>query len=85
MRRNTIRWRSFQGRQLLGTEEREVTGFPKVRIFDVGLLGAIVVAVMILAELSNPEPAKKLAPSAVAHGDPGVLVCRSRYRQQVRR
>jgi WD40 repeat protein len=75
VRRNTIRWRPFQGHRMLGMDEREVMGFPKLRIFNAALLGAIVVTVVTLAELSNPESVKKLAPSEVARGDPGVLVC----------
>ena len=74
MRRITIRSRSIQGHRGFGAEERGVTGFSKLPIFDVRLLGAIAVALITLATLSNPEPVQKLARPRIARGEHGVQV-----------
>jgi WD40 repeat protein len=74
MRRITFRLRPIQGHRALGAEEREVTGFSRLPVFDVRLLGAIVAALITVATLFNPEPVQKLAPPQVARGEPGVLI-----------
>jgi WD40 repeat protein len=48
--------------------------FPRLPIFDVRLLGAIVAALIALSTLSKPGPEKKLARSQVVRGEPGVQV-----------
>ena len=49
-------------------------GLPKVRIFDLRLLGAISVVLIALAGLSMSESVEHLAPAHVARGQLGVQI-----------
>jgi WD40 repeat protein len=60
---------------VLGAEERRMMGFSKRTVFDVRLLlGAIVAALITLAALFNPEPARILARSWAARGEYGAQI-----------
>jgi WD40 repeat protein len=69
--RITIRRRHTQGHRGLGAEQRGVMTFSKLLIFDVKVLGAVAVALVFLAAVSNPEPVQRLAPSQIARGEIG--------------
>jgi WD40 repeat protein len=74
MWRITIRRQPIQERRGLGAEERGETGFSKLAIFDLRLLGAIAAALTALAMLSNREPVKARAPSRVGRGELGAQI-----------
>jgi WD40 repeat protein len=69
--RITIRRRHTQGHRGLGAEQRGVMAFSKLLIFDVKVLGAVAVALVFLAAVSNTESVQRLAPSQIARGEIG--------------
>jgi WD40 repeat protein len=71
MWRITICRRHTQGHRGLGAEQRGVMAFSKLLIFDVKVLGAVAVALVFLAAVSNPEPVQRIAPSQIARGELG--------------
>jgi WD40 repeat protein len=68
MRRITIRHR------VLGRDDQGVTGFSRVSIFDLRLLGAIALALIIPSLLLSPEPVRKNVRTQIARGEHGVQI-----------
>jgi hypothetical protein len=74
VRRIMVHLRSIQRPCGLGAEGRGMMGFSKLPILNMRLLGAIVMALITLSALSNPEHVQGVARSQVARGEPGARI-----------
>ncbi len=74
MRRTTIGEWPNQGQRTRSAENGGVARFSRLPVFDVRMLGAAAIALIIVAKLSNAEPELELARTQVARGELGVQV-----------